>query len=191
MPSSHLILCHPLLLLPSIFPSIRVFSHESALHIKWPKYWSFSFSISPSNEYSGLISFRKARNIEGSWYSNSHTCGETEGGTSSFGGGGAQVIGIFISSKDWLPPWTVSSKEQDWGEIDTDANLPVFHFELPKRKISGFFAGLSIFMLYEISSIPLTLSLYIVSSLADSFKTHKRRTGVKCRWRLKFKLASD
>ena len=58
MPSSHLILCRPLLLLPSIFPSIRVFSNESALHIRWPKYWSFSFSISPSNEYSGLISFR-------------------------------------------------------------------------------------------------------------------------------------
>ena len=58
MPSSHLILCHPLLLPPSIFPSIRVFSSESALRIRWPKYWSFSFSISPSNEYSGLISFR-------------------------------------------------------------------------------------------------------------------------------------
>ena len=58
MPSSHLILCRPLLLLPSIFPSIRVFSNESALHIMWPKYWSFSFSISPSNEHSGLISFR-------------------------------------------------------------------------------------------------------------------------------------
>ena len=58
MPSNHLILCHPLLLLPSIIPSIRVFSNESALRIKWPKYWSFSFSISPSNEYSGLISFR-------------------------------------------------------------------------------------------------------------------------------------
>ena len=57
MPSSHLILCHPLLLPPSIFPSIRVFSKESVLHIRWPKYWSFSFSISPSNEYSGLISF--------------------------------------------------------------------------------------------------------------------------------------
>ena len=58
MPSNHLILCPPLLLLPSIFPTIRVFSNESALHISWPKYWSFSFSISPSNEYSGLISFR-------------------------------------------------------------------------------------------------------------------------------------
>ena len=58
MPSNHLILCCPLLLLPSIFPSIRVFSSESALHIRWPKYWSFSFSISPSNEYSELISFR-------------------------------------------------------------------------------------------------------------------------------------
>ena len=58
MPSSHLILCHPLLLLPSISPSIRVFSNESVLLIKWPKYWSFGFSISPSNEYSGLISFR-------------------------------------------------------------------------------------------------------------------------------------
>ena len=58
MPSNHLILCCPLLLLPSIFPSIRVFSNEFALHIRWPKYWSFSFSISPPNEYSGLISFR-------------------------------------------------------------------------------------------------------------------------------------
>ena len=58
MPSNHLILCRPLLLLPSIFPSIRVFSSESIFHIRWPKYWSFSFSISPSNEYSGLISFR-------------------------------------------------------------------------------------------------------------------------------------
>ncbi|CAI9175197.1 unnamed protein product [Rangifer tarandus platyrhynchus] len=58
MPSNHLILCHPLLLLPSIFPSIRVFSNESALHIRWPKYWSSSFSISPSNEHPGLISFR-------------------------------------------------------------------------------------------------------------------------------------
>jgi len=58
MPSNHLILRHPLLLLPSIFPSIRVFSNESVLRVRWPKYWSFSFSISPSNEYSGLISFR-------------------------------------------------------------------------------------------------------------------------------------
>ena len=61
MPSNHLILCHPLLLLPSIFPSIRVFSNESLLHIRWPKYWSFSFSISPSNEHPGLISFRMDR----------------------------------------------------------------------------------------------------------------------------------
>ena len=58
MPSNHLILCHPLLLLPSVFPSIRVFSNESALPIWWPKYWSFSFNISPSSEYLGLISFR-------------------------------------------------------------------------------------------------------------------------------------
>ena len=58
MPSNHLILCRPLLLLPSIFPSIRVFSNESALRIRWPKYCGFSFNISPSNEYSGLISFR-------------------------------------------------------------------------------------------------------------------------------------
>ena len=58
MPSSHLILCHPLLLLPSIFPSIRVFSNELVLRIRWPKYWSFSFNISPSNEHLGLISFR-------------------------------------------------------------------------------------------------------------------------------------
>ena len=57
MPSNHLILCHPLLLLPSIFPSIRVFSNESALHIRWPKYWSFNFNISPSNKLPGLISF--------------------------------------------------------------------------------------------------------------------------------------
>ena len=57
MPSNHLILCHPLL--PTIFPSIRVFCNESVLHIRWPKYWSFSFSVSPSNEYSGLISFRR------------------------------------------------------------------------------------------------------------------------------------
>ena len=59
MPSNHLILCHPLLLLPQIPPSIRVFSNEAALHIRWPKYWSFSFNISPSNEHPGLISFRK------------------------------------------------------------------------------------------------------------------------------------
>ena len=59
MPSNHLILCHPLLLLPSIFPSIRVFSNESALRIRWPKYWSFSFNISPSNEQPGLISFKR------------------------------------------------------------------------------------------------------------------------------------
>ena len=58
IPSNHLILCCPLLLLPSIFPSIRVFSSEPVLHIRWPKYWSFNFSISPSNEYSGMISFR-------------------------------------------------------------------------------------------------------------------------------------
>ena len=58
MPSNHLILCHPLLLLPSMFPSIRIFSNEPALCIRWPKYWSFSFSTSPSKEYSGLISFR-------------------------------------------------------------------------------------------------------------------------------------
>ena len=58
MPPNHLILCHPLLLLPSVFPSIRVFSNESALPIRWPKYWNFSFSISPSDEYSGVLSFR-------------------------------------------------------------------------------------------------------------------------------------
>ena len=58
MPSNHLILCHPLLLLPSLFPSIRVFSNELALPIRWPKYWNFSFSTRPSNEYSGLISFK-------------------------------------------------------------------------------------------------------------------------------------
>ena len=61
MPSNRLILCRPLLLLPSIFPSIRIFSNESDLHIRWPKYWSFSFSISPSNEHSGLTSFRMDR----------------------------------------------------------------------------------------------------------------------------------
>ena len=61
MSSKHVILCHPLLLLPSVFPRIRVFSNESALHIRWTKYWGFSFSISPPNEYSGLISFRIGR----------------------------------------------------------------------------------------------------------------------------------
>ena len=75
MPSSHLILCCPLLLLPSIFPSIRVFSNESARHIRWPKYWSFSFSISPSDEHPGLISFRMdwldLLAVQGSWVSNS------------------------------------------------------------------------------------------------------------------------
>ena len=58
MPSNHLTLCHPLLLLPSLVPSLRVFSNESALHVRWSEYWSFRFSISPSNEYSGLVSFR-------------------------------------------------------------------------------------------------------------------------------------
>ena len=62
MPSNHLILCRPLLLLPSIFPNIRVFSNESALHIRWPKYWSFSFNICPSNKHPGLISFRLISN---------------------------------------------------------------------------------------------------------------------------------
>ena len=65
MPPNHLILCHPLLLLPSIFPSIRVFSNESAIHIRWPKYWSFSLSISPSNEYLGFVSFRTALAVQG------------------------------------------------------------------------------------------------------------------------------
>ena len=60
MPSNHLILCRPLLLLPSVFPRIRVFSNESVLHIRWPKYWSFSINISPSNEHPGLISFRRS-----------------------------------------------------------------------------------------------------------------------------------
>ena len=64
LPPNHLILCHPLLLLPSIFPSIRVYSNESVLHINWPKYWIFSFSISPSNYSSGLISFRKSFRME-------------------------------------------------------------------------------------------------------------------------------
>ena len=66
MPSNHLILCCPLLPLPSIFPSIRVFSNESALHIRWPKYWSFNFSVSPSNEYPGLILFNKDLSLFGS-----------------------------------------------------------------------------------------------------------------------------
>ena len=71
MPSNHLILCHPLLLLPSIFPSIRIFSNYSALHIRWPKYWSFSLNISPSNEHQGLISFRmdclELLAVQGTW----------------------------------------------------------------------------------------------------------------------------
>ena len=69
MPSNHLILCRPLLLSPSIFPSIRVFSNESTLSIRWPEYWSFSFSISPSNEYSGLISFRMDW-LDKTWFEN-------------------------------------------------------------------------------------------------------------------------
>ena len=77
MPSNHLILWHPLLLLPSIFPSIRVFSNESVLHIRWPKYWSLSFNISPSNEYSGLISFRMdcldLLAVRGTWHHSSKT----------------------------------------------------------------------------------------------------------------------
>ena len=76
MPSNHLILCHPLLVLPSVFPSIRIFSNESTLHMRWPKYWSFSFSISPSNEYSGLISFRMdwldLLGLQGTWKSLHH-----------------------------------------------------------------------------------------------------------------------
>ena len=68
MPSNHLVLCCPLLLLPSTFPSIRVFSNESVHHIRWPKYWSFSFSISPSNEYSGLISFRISFSMDWWWW---------------------------------------------------------------------------------------------------------------------------
>ena len=74
MPSNHLILCHPLLLLPSIFPSIRDFSKESILHIRWPKYWSFSFNISPCSEYSGLISFRT--DFLRRWWSETVLCGE-------------------------------------------------------------------------------------------------------------------
>ena len=75
MPSNHLILCHPCLLPPSIFPSIRVFSNESVLHIRWPKYWSFSFKISPSNEYSGLTSFRIERKWKGKvWVGSPQIC---------------------------------------------------------------------------------------------------------------------
>ena len=79
MPSSHLILCPPLLLLPSIFPRIRVFSSESTLCIRWPKYWSFIFSISPSNEYSGLISFRiDWFDLLGAWPSNISPCASAQ-----------------------------------------------------------------------------------------------------------------
>ena len=81
MPANHLILCRPLLLLPSVFPSIRVFTNESVLHIRWSEYWNFSFSISPSNEYSGLISFRidwfnhlAVQGAQSSLWSNSHIC---------------------------------------------------------------------------------------------------------------------
>ena len=85
MPSNHLILCHPLLLLSSIFPSIRVFSNESALCFRWPKYWSFSFNISPSNEHPGLISFRMdwleilavQGTLKGSWNNLHRYCGMT------------------------------------------------------------------------------------------------------------------
>ena len=82
MPSNHLILCRPLLLPPSIFPSIRVFSSESVLHIRWPKYWSFSFKISPSNEHSGLISFRidwlDSLAVQGTLKRLLHPCGSSQ-----------------------------------------------------------------------------------------------------------------
>ena len=87
MPSNHLILCHPLLLPPSILPRNRVFSNESALHIRWPKYWSFNFSINPSNEHSGLISFRMDSPIT-SWQID----GETVETVRDFILGGSKII---------------------------------------------------------------------------------------------------
>ena len=103
MPSSHLILCHPLLVLPSIFPSITVFSNELALRIRWPKYCSFSFSISPSNEHPGLISFRMdwldlltvqriLKSLAHHWYLNKASPGGSDGKASTRNAGGPGLI---------------------------------------------------------------------------------------------------
>ena len=92
MPSNHLILCSPLLFLNSIFSSIRVFSNETVLHIRWPKYWSFSFSISPSNEYSGLISFRM------DWLDLLAVQGTQESSTSQFKSTNSSVLSFLYSA---------------------------------------------------------------------------------------------
>ena len=114
MPSSHLILCRPLLLLPSIFPSIRVFSSESVFPIRWPKYWSFSFSISPSNEHPGLISFRMdwldllavQGTYEASKSSQTPRNREENGGCPGLGGGGNAEL-LFSGFK-------ASIRQNDW-----------------------------------------------------------------------------
>ena len=101
MPSNHLFLCHPLLLLPSIFPSIRVFTNEPTLHIRWPKYWHFSFSISPSNEYSVLISFR----IE--WFDllASPKDSQKSSPTPQFERISSSVLSLFLWSNSYICKW--------------------------------------------------------------------------------------
>ena len=113
MPSNHLILCCPLLLLPSVFPNIRIFSNESTLHIRWPKYWSFSFSISHSNEYSGLISFR----ID--WFDLLAVQGTLR-----------NVIGqkLYVALVSELRDWQLSGKSNSWSPMNsTTAPMSAWH----------------------------------------------------------------
>ena len=123
-PSNHLILCGPLLLLPPIFPSIRVFSSETALRIRWSKYWSFSFSISPSNENSGLISFRM--DPKTSQTQSPDGCGHLSGSLSRFlmdswGAPGAAIAG---TQKPGLPAWSSACLGCWAGRSSTHVSLP-------------------------------------------------------------------
>ena len=121
MPSSHLILCHPLLLLLSIFPRIRVFSNYSVLCIRWPKYWSFSFSISPSNEYSGLISFRMdwldLLSVKGLWRVFSNTTVQKH-----------QFLGAQLSlwSNSHIHTWLLENNSFDYMDLCQQSNVSTF-----------------------------------------------------------------
>ena len=143
MPSNHLILCYPPLILPSIFPRIRVFSNKSALHIRWPNYWSFSLSINPSNEYSGLISFRMdwmmdkddLLAVQGTLKSllQNHTVQKHQFFTS-----GGQTIGVWnsasvlpMSIQDWLPlglAGLISLPSKDLSRIFFNITVPKHQF---------------------------------------------------------------
>ena len=118
MPSNHLILCHPLLLPPLIFPSIRVFSNESADHIRWPKYWSFSFSISPSNEYSGLISFRV-------WSLCSPRDSQESSPTPQFKSINYLVLS-FLYGPTLTSIWVLENHSFDWTALYWQSNISVF-----------------------------------------------------------------